>query len=122
MNRRSLLKLLAGAGAALVLDPERLLWVPGAKTVFIPKPIVEPSPRMLVGMCIGMPIYLDDIDQTSMSGLIERGPNLYRHVQLLPNRHVGDGFNTIFSVPGGKLEVLVKGCFFPTMSVGDELL
>lgn len=26
------------AASALALDPERLLWVPGKKTIFIPKP------------------------------------------------------------------------------------
>ena len=35
MNRRSFL---ASLLTPLVLDPEKLLWVPGAKTIFIPKP------------------------------------------------------------------------------------
>lgn len=42
MNRRSFLRL-AGIGAAgMALDPERLLWVPGQKTFFLPtvKPYV----------------------------------------------------------------------------------
>lgn len=42
MNRRGFLKAavvgLAGIAAAQ-LDPERLLWVPGARTFFIPKPL-----------------------------------------------------------------------------------
>lgn len=33
MNRRSFLSLLS---TAMVLDPERLLWIPGKKTIFIP--------------------------------------------------------------------------------------
>lgn len=36
MNRRTFLGLAAAASAALALDPERLLWVPGAKTIFLP--------------------------------------------------------------------------------------
>lgn len=36
MNRRSFLGLGAAATAVMVLDPERLLWVPGAKTFFLP--------------------------------------------------------------------------------------
>ena len=36
MNRRSFLSGFIGAAAALTLDPERLLWVPGAKTIFVP--------------------------------------------------------------------------------------
>lgn len=36
MNRRSFLALLSAAAAGAVLDPERLLWVPGQKTIFLP--------------------------------------------------------------------------------------
>ncbi len=36
MNRRSFLSTLLG-GAAVALDPERLLWVPGKKLISIPK-------------------------------------------------------------------------------------
>jgi hypothetical protein len=38
MNRRAFLATLAAGAAGLVLDPERLLWVPGAKTFFLPSP------------------------------------------------------------------------------------
>jgi hypothetical protein len=42
MNRRQFLALGTAATAAMVLDPERLLWVPGARTFFIPdKTVVE---------------------------------------------------------------------------------
>ena len=36
MNRRGFLSLIASAVAGLVLDPECLLWVQGAKTIFLP--------------------------------------------------------------------------------------
>jgi len=39
MNRRAFLASLGGA-AALALDPERALWVPGAKLISIPAPRV----------------------------------------------------------------------------------
>ena len=39
MNRRAFLETLLGSAAALTLDPERLLWLPGEKTVFIPPSI-----------------------------------------------------------------------------------
>ena len=38
MNRRAFLRTLSGSTVALVLDPERLLWVPGARTIFLPPP------------------------------------------------------------------------------------
>ena len=37
MTRRGLIGALIGAAT---LDPERLLWVPGAKVISIPKPVV----------------------------------------------------------------------------------
>ena len=37
MNRRHFISVL-GLGATLALDPERLLWVPGARKIFIPPP------------------------------------------------------------------------------------
>lgn len=36
MNRRALLKLLATGALGHVLDVDKLLWVPGAKTIFLP--------------------------------------------------------------------------------------
>jgi hypothetical protein len=36
MNRRAFLQALLAGSAGFALDPERLLWVPGAKTIFLP--------------------------------------------------------------------------------------
>lgn len=36
MERRTFLRTLALAAAGVTFDPERLLWVPGQKTIFIP--------------------------------------------------------------------------------------
>lgn len=36
MDRRGFLKLLAAGTTGLVLDPEKLLWVPGKKKIFLP--------------------------------------------------------------------------------------
>ena len=38
MNRRAFLQTLAAAVAGATLDPERLLWRPGAKSIFLPPP------------------------------------------------------------------------------------
>jgi hypothetical protein len=42
MNRRSFLQILASAAAGAVVDPELLLWKPGAKTIFLPTPSGTP--------------------------------------------------------------------------------
>lgn len=41
MNRRAFLQTLAAGLTGAALDPERLLWVPGQKTIFLPS-VVEP--------------------------------------------------------------------------------
>ena len=38
LSRRGFLSLLGAGAAGLVLDPERLLWKPGAKRIFLPTP------------------------------------------------------------------------------------
>lgn len=40
MNRRAFLSTLVAGLAGAALDPERLLWVPGQKTIFLPSPRV----------------------------------------------------------------------------------
>lgn len=40
LNRRGFLSLFSAAAATAVVDPERLLWVPGRKSISIPKPRV----------------------------------------------------------------------------------
>ena len=53
MNRRSFISSLLTAATALTLDPERLLRVPGAKTIFAPPPLasftVPSGNRFMVG-------------------------------------------------------------------------
>lgn len=40
MNRRHFLNVLGAGTAGMVLDPERLLWVPGQRTFFLPSATV----------------------------------------------------------------------------------
>ena len=42
MNRRTFIQLLSAGVVGFELDPERLLWTPGQKTIFIPPPRVVP--------------------------------------------------------------------------------
>lgn len=66
MNRRSFLQWLAGAGAAMAaageIDVERMLWVPGHKTIFLPPEgvIIPDAPtvdRVLEAHGVRMPRY-----------------------------------------------------------------
>lgn len=70
MNRRGFLGSLATAAAALVLDPERALWVPGAKKIFIPSP--KPVERIPVGVDLrnGMLVFSDQVTLTESSAAI----------------------------------------------------
>lgn len=51
MNRRAFLATLTAAAAGLALDPEQLLWRPGAKTIFLPsaRPTICTSQQLIIG-------------------------------------------------------------------------
>lgn len=42
MNRRDFIKLLSAGVVGYEMDVDKLLWIPGQKTIFIPKPTVIP--------------------------------------------------------------------------------
>lgn len=50
MNRRAFLSTLGAALAGATLDPERLLWRPGAKTIFLPSLKVLRDPAIGISM------------------------------------------------------------------------
>lgn len=52
MNRRGFIGSIGAALAGTVLDPERLLWVPGQKVISIPKPSVFITPHQLSEMIL----------------------------------------------------------------------
>ncbi len=65
MNRRSFLHTLAtglAATAALaVVDPEELIWRPGAKTIFLPAAKAETAAETLSGLTIGDIFTIDGV-------------------------------------------------------------
>ena len=61
MNRRGFLSALLGTGAAMTLDPERLLWRPGAKLISIPAPTcVDTSDALLEQLTVSTRRYIWD--------------------------------------------------------------
>lgn len=72
MERRHFLRTLAAVAAGAVLDPELLLWKPGAKTVFLP------SRTSLVS---GVAVWV----MSHQQGLI-RFADVYRNGQIDPYR------------------------------------
>lgn len=115
MNRRNFLNALGLGTAALGFDPGRLLWVPGAKTIFIPKPPMPERNRCFdlftgtLGLCNGIPIPLSAVNLETMGPMFERQGNIYRIVELKDDAHVSWYNETIYAVPGGRLELLVRG-------------
>ena len=47
ISRRGFLGVFGAAAVGAVLDPERLLWVPGQKTIFLPSVVPAPSNTFL---------------------------------------------------------------------------
>ena len=75
MNRRTLLRLLASGLVAHTLDVDKLLWVPGKKTIFLP-PIIR-----------GRALTLEMINKVQLqiatrniSTLFERDDEFYRRL------------------------------------------
>lgn len=71
MERRAFLRLLAMGVASHTLDLDRLLWVPGAKKIFIPAPI------KLVNMHAILELY--DKDRIRM--MFERDDEFYKAIK-----------------------------------------
>jgi hypothetical protein len=72
MHRRAFLQLATAAAAGLVLDPERALWVPGRKTIFLP-----PAPRVWTAMDLG----LRKGDVITIEGHYETNPRGHRELR-----------------------------------------
>lgn len=81
MNRRAFLAGAAAIAAAAVLDPERLLWVPGAKTFFLPSPKPEP----VIAACA---FHRGDV--ITINGLYARHPITDRELPFLARFIVTD--------------------------------
>lgn len=63
VSRRSFLGLSVGALAGFTLDPERLLWRPGARTILLPSPSPSPSQSLYYSTII-------------VGGLVQRGASI----------------------------------------------
>mgnify|MGYP001619284364 CR=1 FL=1 len=110
INRRQFSAGLLAAGLGLVLDPEKLLWIPGRKMIFIPpQKMAEPITDSLMGIRGGVPVFYSDIKPGSMSPLKRRGDSVFVTAELRDGRHLSHHGSTIFAVPGGKLSVQIAG-------------
>jgi hypothetical protein len=88
MNRRQLLKLLASGVVGSTLDVDRLLWVPGAKTIFLPTTIVRPSDAAILALELQRII-------PHIKDMFERDSVFYQRLE------------------GGKVEIAGKNIEFP---------
>ena len=106
MNRRSFLSMLGVGAAATTFDPERLLWVPGAKTIFVPTPsrILKP-----IGVWNGHLITADDIVEGSQGPLWQFGGMLMRTVELKPDVRMFGADDSILAGGHGCVVLQVGG-------------
>ena len=69
MNRRDMLRLFtSGAVGAMVLDPEKLLWVPGEKTIFLPSPAVIAAEDAVYSVWV-LAVRIDNLAGGALSSL-----------------------------------------------------
>jgi hypothetical protein len=97
MNRRSFLTALGIGVTAATLDPEKLLWIPGKKTIFIPPAKVPEIAKLVVGFANGS-IKAGNYGYVQVWGPVGGktldGPRLYRRVLALKDIWAGDLVNT----------------------------
>lgn len=86
MNRRGFLTALLSSAAAVAIDPERLLWVPGRKLISIPAPA-----STLTMMPIGQRLNKGDI--FSMAGVYQVNPKRRDKQQFFTVTRVLDDFS-----------------------------
>ena len=67
MNRRAFLTALALGSAGFAFDPERLLWVPGARTIFLP-----PVHRLVLGEWVTREAFRALANQLSFANYVNR--------------------------------------------------
>jgi len=80
MNRRGFLATLLAGAAGFALDPERLLWVPGQKTIFLP-PVIQ---SVVFDPPVGYTMVVDLEDITLMRDHCRAlGPGLVRWVDAV---------------------------------------
>ena len=105
MNRRSFLSMLGVGAAATAFDPERLLWVPGVKTIFVPAP-----PRILkpIGVWNGHLITADDIVDGSEGSIEQFGGSLMSTVQLKPDVRMFGADDSILAGGHGRIWIQVS--------------
>lgn len=108
MKRRGFLGTVLAGVAGFALDPDMVLWVPGEKTIFIPKPVVQKLSGV-AGVCGGLLISWDDIDQSRVGPLIWNDDHTCAHRIVELKRTVSHHGNTIFAIPNGKLRLQVYG-------------
>jgi hypothetical protein len=77
VGRRRFLQLTTALAVGMTLDPERLLWVPGAKTYFIPDPTIVTAKTMAEALSAGLSFRVPD-DHGGWRDLYTHlaGPNL----------------------------------------------
>jgi hypothetical protein len=74
MNRRGLLKLLSLGVIGHMLDVDKLLWVPGQKTIFLPPPKIHFSYANIIAL---------EMERAALhlSSLFERDDTFYRMIK-----------------------------------------
>ncbi len=83
MKRRGFLNLLGAVAAGAAFDPERLLWVPGAKTISIPRARAFVPDTIRVGDCLlidgALHVATETVEESDMIDLrVGIYPSLWR--------------------------------------------
>ena len=84
MDRRGFLSFLGAAVAGATLDPERLLWKPGAKLISIPAASVSFEEFSEMYISPWVEAYMDEFERRSLE---VAGPIIWNHVAIDTTRN-----------------------------------
>lgn len=116
MNRREFLALGSAATAAMVLDPERLLWVPGARTFFLPSQQIVTADTLTEAVRLGFHAHVPDghggwaqmeihlSGAVSAERLVERFKREVADIERLGGYVVGNTQYVQHTIPKGVLD------------------
>ena len=98
MNRRGFFTIAAAVLAGMAADPEKLLWVPGKKRIFIPRPITT-EPIQTDGWNVSddcgrqfqegeiLTVFQRFVDPTTQQETCRRGEFIFTDGIFVPYRH-----------------------------------
>ncbi len=110
MRRRGFLGLFAGAITGATLDPERALWISGAKTISIPRPTMADFKRDVAAVLDVPETFFGNVSTQNYANFANRAPlNVVSLQAAIDDLAKMSGFGMRLTLPSGLLTFERRG-------------